>query len=130
LGAIGGEILGAARTPGATLELAQQIAAEGTSTPWARTIALLETEEGETLVAGGATPLSAAQTALAENLGLTVADDTAGLHAEEAVIKAAGDLGLTPTRGVTTNLICPTCASTIREIGGWVGGRVFIFGGP
>jgi hypothetical protein len=46
-----------------------------------------------------------------------VAESVPGLHAEEALINAAGNLGLTPTVGVSTNLVCPGCAAMIEELG-------------
>jgi hypothetical protein len=82
--------------PAATLELAQQVA--GVPTPFWQTVALLETAEGPTLVAAsGGSALTAAQIAEAESVGLTVAESVPGLHAEEALINAAGNMGLTPT---------------------------------
>jgi hypothetical protein len=69
------ELLGAgaiAEGPAATLELAQEIAnVESYLMRFRRTISLLETAEGPTLVAGGGTDLSAAQIAMARQLGLT-----------------------------------------------------------
>jgi RHS repeat-associated protein len=116
--------------PAATRELAQQIAnVERFPMNFKRTVAVVETAEGPTLVAGGATDLSAAQTALAQKLGLTPVRPMPGVHAEETVIFGAGELGLTPTRGVTTNTICPgRCTPFIEGLGGRVTGtRTFEF---
>jgi hypothetical protein len=115
----------AARGPAATRELAQQIAAiERFPMNVKRTVAVVETAEGPTLVAGGATDLSAAQTALAQKLGLTPARPMPGMHAEETAIFGAGELSLTPTRGVATNAICPgRCAPFIEGLGGRVTGK-------
>ncbi len=121
---------GVTRGPAASLALAQQIANAGTKAPWARTVALLETAEGPTLVGAGATDLNAAQKLLATELGFTVAQDMAGFDAEMTVLNSAGQLGLTPTTGVATNIVCSFCASQITEFGGWVNGRFFGFGGP
>ena len=115
----------AAVEPAATLELAQRIA--GTTPLWAQTVALLETAEGFTLAAGGATDLSPAQRATAENLGLTPANPMPNFHAELTLINSAGLMRLTPTKGVATNLVCPSCAGVIEELGGWVAGRYFGF---
>ncbi len=113
-----------ARGPAATLQLAQQIA-----THPRQTIAVMETLEGPTLVAGGVRDLSAAQQALATGRGLTpVALE--GFHAEKTLIHAAGELGLTPTRGVATNLICGGpggCRTFLEGLGGVVEGRYFSF---
>jgi hypothetical protein len=115
--------------PEATLALARQIA-NATASPMnnLRTVALLETAEGSTLVAGGTSELSAAQTALARNLGLTVVE-SAGRHAEMAAISGASQLGLTPTAGVSTNIICAQCAVALYNLGARLtGARTFTFG--
>ena len=112
----------AAREPAATRGLAQQIAnVERVPLNFRRTIALLETKEGPTLVAGGATDLSAAQVQLAKQLGLTPAPPLPGVHAELTATTGAAKLNLTPTRGVTTVAICPECASDIaQQMGGQI----------
>jgi|HubBroStandDraft_4_1064222.scaffolds.fasta_scaffold33785_3 hypothetical protein len=126
------ELLGAgaiAEGPAATLELAQEIAnVEFYLMRFRRTIALLETAEGPTLVAGGGTDLSAAQIAMARQLGLTPVTGV-GEHAELTAIAGARSLGLTPTAGVTTIHICPSCAVKIYNMGGWLTvARHFAFG--
>jgi len=116
-----------ARGPAATLELAQQVAKAGGG-GWWRTVSVMETAEGPTLVGGGASDLSVAQKAFAERLGLTVAEDMAGAHAEATVLQSAANRGLTPVRGVSTNIVCSgTCAPMIQSMGGWVKGRLFGF---
>jgi RHS repeat-associated protein len=117
----------AVKGPEALLDLARQIAAAGTKAPWERTVALLETAEGPTLVGAGKRDLTAAQKALAVKLGLTVAEDMPGIHAEGTVLSSAGKMRLTPTKGVTTNIICDLCKELINELGGWVDGRNFGF---
>jgi hypothetical protein len=116
------ELLGAGATaegPAATLELAQEIAnVESYPMRFRRTIALLETAEGPTLVAGGGTDLSAAQIEMARQLGLTPVTGV-GEHAELTAIAGARSLGLTPTAGVTTIHICPSCAVKIYNMGGY-----------
>jgi hypothetical protein len=98
---------GAVRGAGATRELAQHIAnVERVPMNFRRTVVLVETAEGPTLVAGGASDLSAAQIAAAQRLGLTPAPPMPGVHAEPTAIFGAGELGLTPTCGVTTSTIC------------------------
>jgi tRNA(Arg) A34 adenosine deaminase TadA len=93
-----------------------------------RTIALLETVEGPTLIAGGTSELSVAQAALSSELGLTVVA-SAGRHAEMAAISGAGGLGLTPTTGVSTNIICPQCSVALYQLGARLtGARTFTFG--
>ena len=113
--------------PAATRELAQQIANIARyPMKFKRTITLLETKEGPTLVAGGASDLSAAQTQLARELGLTPAPPLPGVHAEQTAIAGAGTLGLTPTRGVTTVKICSKaddCVGFIQRMGGRVTGK-------
>ena len=89
---------------------------------------MLETVEGPTLVAGGTTELSAAQVALSNELGLTVVG-SAGLHAEMAAISGASQLGLTPTAGVSTNIVCAQCAVALYNFGARLtGARTFTFG--
>jgi hypothetical protein len=126
------ELLGAGATaegPAATLELAQEIAnVESYPMRFRRTISLLETSEGPTLVAAGGTDLSSEQIAMAKKLGLTPITGL-GEHAEMTAISGARSLGLTPTAGVTTNNICPTCALKIYNMGGWLTvARHFAFG--
>jgi RHS repeat-associated protein len=122
--------LRAVRGPKATQELAQEIAnAAGGSLRFRRTVALVETTQGPTLVAGGASDLSAAQKALAQQRGLTVVDDLPGADAEITAISGAGRLNLTPRRGVATNRVCPTCTEDIEGLGGRVDGRFFEFPG-
>jgi hypothetical protein len=112
----------ALRGPAATRTLAQQIAnAARFPMNFKRTVTVLETQEGPTLVAGGASDLSAEQIELAERLGLTPAPPMAGFHAEPTAIFGAGELGLTPVRGATSNIICLGCqADTIEALGGQV----------
>jgi hypothetical protein len=120
---------GAAEGPAATLALAQRIAnVERYPMRFKRTIALLKTAEGPTLVAGGGTDLSPAQIAMARQLGLTPVTGV-GEHAELTAISGARSLGLTPTAGVTTIHICPSCAVKIYNMGGWLTVvRHFVFG--
>jgi RHS repeat-associated protein len=113
--------------PAATLELAEQIAREGSGAPWSRTVSLLETAEGPTLVAGGSSNLSPAQAQLAQQLGLTVVSDFPDADAELRLLDYAGRMGLTPTNGVASNKVCTTCAPFIRSLGGWVNGRHYGF---
>jgi hypothetical protein len=98
------------------------------STPLsAQSVALLETVEGPTLVGAGAGDLTAEQVALARQFGLTPTT-LPGFHAEQTVINAAGELGLTPTNGVVTNNVCAgRCGPLISEIGGWFNGKNFGF---
>lgn len=83
-----------------------------------RTVAVMETKEGPTLISGGASDLSAAQKSAAAARGLTVVPDFPGVHAEGTALNGAGQLGLTPTRGATSNIICPNCRSLINDLGG------------
>jgi len=86
------------------------------------------TEEGPTLVGAGGADLSAGQKAVAEGLGLTVVEDLPGAHAEATVIQGAANMGLTPTTGYSTNLVCGgSCGPMITGMGGWVNGRYFGF---
>jgi RHS repeat-associated protein len=108
--------------PPASRELAQSVAnVEKFPMRFKRTVAVLETREGPTLVSGGASDLSMAQEEFARKLGLTPAPRMPGHHAEPTAIYGAGDLGLTPTRGATSNQICTKpggCADTIKSFGG------------
>jgi RHS repeat-associated protein len=121
--------LGTAQGPLATLELAQNIAnVEAIPMNYFRTVSLLQTAEGPTLVAGGTSDLSAAQVSLANQLGLTPVA-APGLHAEMTAISGASRLGLTPTVGVSTNIVCPSCSIAINQLGGSLTGpRSFVFG--
>jgi hypothetical protein len=110
----------------ATLDLAMQV--QGRVPLSAQTVTVLETAEGHTLVAGGAADLTAAQKSVAKRLGLTVVPDMPGFHAEETVINGAGQLGLTPTKGVVTNDVCPMfCQPMIESLGGWSQGKFYGF---
>ncbi len=94
-----------------------------------RTVVVLETREGRTLVAGGKSDLSGAQKTLATELGLTVVRGVPGEDAEISAIMGAARLGLKPMRGATTNRICPDCQLDIESLGGKVTGpRSFEFG--
>jgi hypothetical protein len=112
----------AVKGPPASRELAQSIAnVEKFPMNFKRTVAVLETREGPTLVSGGASDLSAAQEEFARKLGLTPVPKMPGYHAEPTSIYGAGDLGVTPTRGATSNQICMKpggCADTIKSFGG------------
>jgi hypothetical protein len=95
-----------------------------------RTITVLETAEGPTLVAGGASDLSAAQIAAARRLGLTPVPQMPGFHAEKTAIAGAGELGLTPTRGATSTIICGGpggCATFLEGLGARVGKYTYEF---
>ncbi|MEO7592920.1 MAG: hypothetical protein ABI134_17015 [Byssovorax sp.] len=110
----------------ATLDLAMQV--QGRVPLSAQTVTVLETAEEHTLVAGGAADLSAAQKEVAQRLGLTVVPDMPGFHAGETVINGAGQLGLTPTKGVVTNDVCPMfCQPMIQRLGGWSRGKFYGF---
>jgi hypothetical protein len=117
----------ATKGPAATLEVAQQVARSGGG-GWWRTVTVVETAEGPTLVGGGASDLTLAQKEVARQLGLTVVEDLPGAHAEVTVLQHAAKAGLTPTSGVSTNIVCQeSCAPMIQAIGGWVRGRLFGF---
>jgi RHS repeat-associated protein len=124
-------IAAAARGPAATRQLAQQIAnVERIPMRFNRTVTVLETAEGPTLVAGGASDLSAAQIAAARRLGLTPTSPLRGLHAEKTAIAGAGELGLTPTKGATSTIICSGpggCAGFLEGLGAKVGKYTYEF---
>ena len=57
------------------------------------------------------------------------AEAQSGEHAEMTAISGARSLGLTPSAGVTTNIVCAECAVEIHKMGGWLtAGRNFVFG--
>ncbi len=119
---------GVAAGPRATLSLANEIAAAGEGPAWARTVGVMETREGVTLVGAGARDLTLVQKTLAENLGLRGVPDMPGIHAEGTLLNGAGEFGLTPRFGVVTNNVCSgICLPMIQENGGWVWGRYFGF---
>ncbi|TWT77302.1 hypothetical protein Pla123a_19600 [Posidoniimonas polymericola] len=115
--------------PKASPELAREIAdVEKPPLNDRRTVAITETREGVTLVSGGASDLSEAQKRLARERGLTPTNDLPRADAEITMLDHAGRNGLTPTNGVTTNDICPTCAGDIEGLGGVLTGpRSFSF---
>jgi RHS repeat-associated protein len=124
----GGAGVVATKGPAATLELARKIAAAGEGPAWARTVAVMETREGVTLVGAGARDLTAAQKTLAESMGLKVVPDLPGIHAEGTLLNGAGMFNLTPRFGVVTNNVCSrVCTPMIEEMGGWSWGRYFGF---
>ena len=94
----------APRVP-ATQGLADEIASVGLPRS-KQTVVLIETAEGRTIVAAGGPDLTPAQKALAQQRGLLVADDLPGFHGELTGMATAGERGLLPTRGVTTNKMC------------------------
>jgi hypothetical protein len=100
-------------SPTATLQLAQQI--QGNVPLSAQTVVILETN-GPTIVTASGSGLTAQQVATATQLGLTPGVSLGeGFHAEDAAIISAGELGATPTTGVSTNPICASCASMMSE---------------
>jgi hypothetical protein len=110
--------------PVATTDLAWVIA-EVESGPMrtSRTVHLMETVEGPTVVTGGASDLSAAQILEAERLGLTPAAPMPGEHAEiTGLLNPPTASMFTPIRGTTTNIICDgnpwSCGAAIRGMGG------------
>ncbi|XXT23290.1 RHS repeat-associated core domain-containing protein [Sorangium sp. So ce429] len=119
------------RGPAATRALAQQIAnVERAPMNFNQTVTVLETAEGPTLVAGGASDLSAAQIAEAQRLGLLPAPPMPGFHAEKTAFAGAGELGLTPTRGATSTIICSGpggCTDFLRGLGAKVGKYTYEF---
>ena len=119
------------RGPRATRQLAQEIAnVESVPMSFNRTVTVLETAEGPTIVAGGASDLSSAQAAAARRLGLTPAPPMPGFHAEKTAISAAGELGLTPTRGAASNTICSGpggCTEFLEGLGARVGKYTYEF---
>ena len=66
---------------------------------------------------------------VARVIGLTPVAVT-GLHAEMTVIQGASTLRLTPTAGVSTNIVCPECAIYIQRTltGELTGPLTFQFG--
>jgi RHS repeat-associated protein len=121
----GEEILVFEKGPTATDELAAEIRG---NTPYSKqAIALLETEEGPTLVGGGERDLSAAQVQRALDRGL-VPSALFEAHAEETVINGAGEFGLRPTNGYVTIDVCKArCGPFINEAGGAYQGKYFWF---
>jgi RHS repeat-associated protein len=81
-----------------------------------RTTAVLSTEEGVNIVAGGARDLTPAQRAvLAPG---EVAARLPGEHAEITALQHAADNGLTPGAIGVTRPICPSCQAAIEGSGG------------
>jgi RHS repeat-associated protein len=111
---VGSSVVAAQRIV-ATDALAQQI--QGAVPRGAQTVVLLETAEGPTIAAANSGGLNLDQVRIAQSLGL-IPGTAVGPehHAEINALIMAAQLGLTPTRGVTTNGMCPGCVS---EIAGW-----------
>jgi hypothetical protein len=83
--------------------------------PWQQTVAVVTTEEGPIIAAGGAeTDLTAAQEAVALSNGVDVAT-LPGWDAELTAFIDACRRGLTPTGGVTSNSMCAHCESVLRS---------------
>ncbi|MBB3020769.1 RHS repeat-associated protein [Microvirga lupini] len=124
-GKVGGPGVALAAEDAELMQLANQVKnAERFPFRYFRTIAVSTTKEGPILVAGGASDLSAAQIAKAESLGLTAVPPAPYTHAEGTLVFGAGELGLTPVRGVVTSNICVGCASFIlEEFGGVITGK-------
>ena len=81
-----------------------------------RTTAALATDEGTTIIGGGASDLTPPQRAI---LGPgEMASALPGEHAEITVLQAASDNGLTPRALGVTRTICPACQAAIEESGG------------
>jgi hypothetical protein len=108
--------------PKATLELARRIAnVEKGSIRTSRTVVLIETKQGPTIVTGGASDLSPAQLALADKEGLTPAAPMPGIHGEGKGLFGPHAIYLEPTRGVSTNKVCQHCETEyILPLGGIV----------
>jgi YD repeat-containing protein len=114
------------RTVAATPELVEEIVSVGP--PRSKlTVAVIETRQGKTIVAGGAEDLIDPQKSLARKRGLLVADDMKGFHAEITALSEAGRRGLVPTRGVTSIRMCidgdNSCLSQLTRLaqeGGFV----------
>ena len=89
----------------------------------AQTVNLTATAEGPTIVTATGRGLSVAQASLANELGLTPGTALGeGFDAEINGMYTAGQMGVTPTGGVTTNPMCPDCVGQIGEMagqGGW-----------
>jgi hypothetical protein len=110
------------------LKMAENVQQAGKIPRRWQTVSVLETAEGQTLVGAGRRDLNAAQKELAQKLGLRVTE-LSGAHAEETVLNAAGQLGLTPTVGAATNNVCPgVCQPLIVDtLKGWVSGKFYGF---
>jgi RHS repeat-associated protein len=80
------------------------------------TIAVTETKEGVRVVSSSEGALRpAARAALAD--GEVAAKGSAGTHAEANGIKAAKDMGLTPTGTAASRPICSSCAQHLQDQG-------------
>ena len=85
-----------------------------------RTTAVLQTEEGTEIAAGGAShDLTPAQRARAAQLGLQTAR-MPGAHAEVTALQHALQNGFTPDALAVTRPICPACQAAIESTGGKV----------
>jgi hypothetical protein len=87
----------------------------------AQTVCVLGTEEGPVIAAGGEEPLNPQQIKVAQKLGcITPPPSDVQLHAEMEAVWTAGELGLTPTEGWTSNKTCETgeenCVSQLNGI--------------
>jgi hypothetical protein len=120
--------------PTATRDLALRI--QGNVPLGAQTVNLTATAEGPVIVTATGRGLGAAQANLARELGLTPGVALGeGFDAETNAMYTAGQLGLTPTGGVTTNAMCGHCVGQIGRMagkGGWQlrladGGKTYTF---
>jgi hypothetical protein len=115
----------AVRGPAATEEALAAI--RGSVPASKQAIVIIETD-GPTFVAGGEKPLTAAQKAVAEELGYTPARPLKGFHAEQQGLDDLSRQGWLPRRGLVSIPICRgRCGSLIYDMDGWFFGREFGF---
>lgn len=100
-----------------------------------RTVAVMETDEGFTLVAGQP-DLTSKQKQVARLWGYTPVPDEPGLHAEGTAIAGAGAMYVVPSGGAASNKVCNDCRRDFIESPEFGNGLVlpdgytFIFGPP
>jgi hypothetical protein len=81
-----------------------------------RTTAVLQTEEGVSIIAGGGRDLDPKQRSMLQSN--EVAAKAPGAHAEVTALQHAAEAGLTPQVMSTTRPICTNCSSEIQRSGG------------
>jgi RHS repeat-associated protein len=111
---VGTDGLGELAEGGAALARAKALAgALGASARWI-TIAVTETKEGTTIVSSSEKLVRPVVQALLRNG--EVAGEGVG-HAEVTGVKAAKEMGLTPTGVAASRAICPSCADFLKTAG-------------
>jgi hypothetical protein len=81
-----------------------------------QTINVINTEGGPTIVTTGGVPLTKEQLAIADFRELVIGDFAKGFDAEPMGLYTAGRLGVVPTKGYSTNIMCSHCQWQVPDL--------------